>query len=291
MEENSYTLFGSLSLTGFVLMIFKKWSIIEKKVGLFMKKQSIAQLKQLFELGKVTDEVIEKLRVDERKGVQQLITSYEKQQLKIQALKKRHLEMSVFEKSYYNKGFKYIAGVDEAGRGPLAGPVVAAAVILPIDFVLLGLDDSKQLTEAKRNQYYHYIKDQAISYGISIISSKIIDQINIYEATKSAMYHAINQLDPEPDHVLIDAVRLDQLTCSSEAITKGDASSISIAAASVLAKVTRDQYMKQLHKQYPMYEFASNMGYGTKQHLQKLKQHGVCPHHRRSFAPIKQISI
>ncbi len=254
-----------------------------------MNKKSIAVLKKLFEAGELNEELISHLRMDERKGVQQLIASYEKRQLKKQELEQRHREMISYENACYSKDIHYIAGVDEAGRGPLAGPVVAASVILPADFKLLGLNDSKQLTEADRDKFYQVIIKKALSYGISIINSDKIDEINIYEATKLAMYDAIGQLSPTPEHVLIDAVELDSLSCTSEAIVKGDAKSVSIAAASILAKVTRDNYMKDLHNKFPMYEFASNMGYGTKQHMESLEQYGVCPHHRRSFSPVKNI--
>ncbi|RFA37691.1 ribonuclease HII [Virgibacillus dokdonensis] len=254
-----------------------------------MKKISIRELNCLFDADELDEKQIEYLRLDERKGVQQLIHKYDKQQLKFQALQERYVEMTIFERWHYKQGIKYIAGVDEAGRGPLAGPVVAAAVILPSNFKLLGLDDSKRLTESKRNEFFYYIKEHAISYGISIVDSKIIDQINVLEATKLAMAEAIEKLDPVPEHILIDAVELQKITISSEAITKGDAKSISIAAASVLAKVTRDNYMKELHLQFPMYEFAFNMGYGTAEHVKKIHQYGVCPQHRRSFTPVKKM--
>ncbi|GGJ43896.1 ribonuclease HII [Virgibacillus kapii] len=254
-----------------------------------MNKHSISVLKQLFEAGELSEELIANLRSDERKGVQQLIASYEKKQQKNKELQEKFLQMSSYEQNCFAKGMEYIAGVDEAGRGPLAGPVVAASVILPANFELLGLNDSKQLTESARNRFYQTIKENAISYGISIVSSETIDQVNIYEAAKLAMRDAIKQLRPSPEHVLIDAVELDKLSCPSESIIKGDAKSISIAAASILAKVTRDHYMKALHSEYPMYDFASNMGYGTKQHMENIKKYGVCPYHRRSFAPVKHV--
>ncbi|WP_010530644.1 ribonuclease HII [Lentibacillus jeotgali] len=254
-----------------------------------MEQQSIAVLKQLFEADKLDETYINKLKLDERKGVQKLIERYERKKLNDKALKENFLRMSQYEQKNYADGCQYIAGMDEAGRGPLAGPVVAAAVILPRDFKLLGLNDSKQLNETTREEYFTIIKNAAVSYGIAIIDNYKIDQINIYEATKLAMYEAINQLNPLPDHVLIDAVSLDQLTCSSESITKGDQKSVSVAAASVLAKVTRDGLMKDLDKKYPGYGFASNMGYGTKQHTAMLAEHGVTPYHRKSFAPVRSI--
>ncbi|QKY71599.1 ribonuclease HII [Lentibacillus sp. CBA3610] len=251
-----------------------------------MEKQSITVLKQLFEADKLNETYINELKSDKRKGVQQLIERYERKKLNEKALEENFIRMCRHEQRNYSDDCHYIAGVDEAGRGPLAGPVVAAAVILPRDFKLLGLNDSKQLNEATRDEYFSIIKNEAVSCGISIIDNLKIDQVNIYEATKLAMYDAVNQLDPSPDHVLIDAVSLDQLPCTSEAITKGDQESISIAAASILAKVTRDNLMKSLHKEYPAYGFASNMGYGTKQHLDILKEQGITPYHRKSFAPV-----
>lgn len=252
-----------------------------------MKKQSITVLKQLFEADKLDETYINELRTDERKGVQQLIERYERKKLSAKALEENFRRMCRYEQRSYAEGCHYIAGMDEAGRGPLAGPIVAAAVILPRDFKLLGLNDSKQLNASTREEYFTLIKNEAVSYGISIIDNQKIDQINIYEATKLAMHDAINQLEPVPDHALVDAVSLNQLPCTSEPIIKGDQKSISIAAASVLAKVTRDNLMKALHKEYPAYGFASNMGYGTKQHLDVLTEKGISPYHRKSFAPVR----
>lgn len=256
--------------------------------GVTMGRQSIPEIKKLLVEGKLSDQAIKELKNDDRKGVLQLITAFEKQQLKSQALEIAYEEMSTYERKNRAKGKKFIAGIDEAGRGPLAGPVVAAAVILPEDFKLLGLNDSKQLNESKRLEYYNIIIEQAISYGISIVDNDVIDDVNIFEATKLAMREAVNKLEPKADHVLIDAVELDNLHCSSESIIKGDAKSISIAAASILAKVTRDTLMRTIHDEYPMYDFHSNMGYGTKAHLERLKKFGASPYHRKSFAPVKE---
>ncbi|WP_099158079.1 ribonuclease HII [Virgibacillus ndiopensis] len=254
-----------------------------------MEKKSIADLKQLFVSGDISDEYVTNLKSDERKGVQALIKSFESKKRREQELEEKFINMCYYEKKCYQNGCNYIAGIDEAGRGPLAGPVVAAAVILPRDFKLLGLDDSKQLNEATRNKFYDIIKNESVSYGISIISNQQIDQLNIFESTKLAMRDCLNQLDPKPEHVLIDAVHLDELPCTYEAITKGDQKSITIAAASILAKVTRDRLMKDIHNKFPAYDFASNMGYGTKHHMEMLDLHGVTPYHRRSFAPIRDI--
>lgn len=254
-----------------------------------MEKQSISILKQQIDNGRLNEAVLEELKKDERKGVQKLIHTYEKRIAKEKELEKQFLEMCLYEDEAFAKGKQYVAGIDEAGRGPLAGPVVAAAVILPQDFKLLGLNDSKQINEATREKFFTIIKQEAISYGISIINNETIDEINIFEATKLAMREAVNQLNPMPDHVLIDAVQLKGLQCTSESIIKGDAKSISIAAASILAKVTRDHLMKELHCQYPNYDFTSNMGYGTKHHLDMLQKYGATPYHRKSFAPVRDV--
>ncbi|AIF43775.1 ribonuclease HII [Virgibacillus sp. SK37] len=254
-----------------------------------MEKQSIKELRSLFDTGEISEELILTLKKDERKGVQQLLNRFENKKRKEKELEEAFLKMCTYENKCYEEGFKLIAGVDEAGRGPLAGPVVAAAVILPQEFKLPGLNDSKQLTESQRDSFYSIITEKAISYGISIINSEQIDAINIFEATKSAMNKAINQLQPSADYVLIDAVELKGLSCPSKPLIKGDTKSISIAAASVLAKVTRDRIMKEIHREYPVYKFATNMGYGTKEHLASIGEFGITPHHRRSFAPIKDL--
>ncbi|TQS75576.1 ribonuclease HII [Ornithinibacillus gellani] len=253
-----------------------------------MKQLSIAAIKQQLLEQEMSQEFLEQLKRDERKGVQALLRTYERKQQKLALQKNAFQQMSQFERKANAMGKQFVAGIDEAGRGPLAGPVVAAAVILPSDFMLLGLNDSKQLSERMRNAFFTVIKEQAISYGISIIGNDIIDKVNIFEATKLAMKDACEQLKPSPQHVLIDAVKLNDLGCTSEILTKGDQRSISIAAASVLAKVTRDQLMAEIHAEYPAYDFQSNMGYGTKHHLDMLKEHGPSPYHRRSFSPVKE---
>ncbi|MFD1067590.1 ribonuclease HII [Oceanobacillus locisalsi] len=254
-----------------------------------MKKQSIAEIKQLLNENNLTEEEWEVLIQDERKGVQTLIQSYHRKQERENQLIQQFESMQQYEKKAYAGGAEWIAGVDEVGRGPLAGPVVAAAVILPEDFRLIGLNDSKKLKENVREEYSTYIMEHALSYHISFIDNQSIDAMNIYEATKKAMYEALAGLHPSPDHVLVDAVHLPGIKSSQEAIIKGDASSVSIAAASVLAKVARDQFMKELHQTYPVYQFDKNMGYGTKAHVDGLHQFGVTPYHRTTFAPIKTL--
>ena len=195
-----------------------------------------------------------------------------------------------YENELYEKGIKYIGGVDEVGRGPLIGPVVTACVVLPKDFILEGLNDSKQLSEKKRNEYYKYIKEHALACEVGIIGPEIIDKVNIYEATKLAMLEAIDKVNKKLklEHVLIDAMPL-ELEIPSTSIIKGDAKSISIAAASVIAKVTRDEMMYELDKIYPQYGFKSHKGYPTKKHLEAINQYGLIEGYRKTYGPVKRI--
>ena len=194
--------------------------------------------------------------------------------------------MKDFENELYKKGINLIAGVDEVGRGPLVGPVVTAAVILPRDFYDERINDSKKLTEKKRELLYSVIYENAISIGIGMSSNEIIDEINILEATKKAMKEAINNLSIKPEHILIDAVKLD-IDIPSTSIIKGDAKSLSIAAASVIAKVTRDRMMYELDKKYPMYNYKKNKGYPTKEHLEAINKHGIIDGYRETYGPVK----
>ncbi len=198
---------------------------------------------------------------------------------------KEEIDNYKYERELHEKGITLIAGVDEVGRGPLVGPVVAACCILPEKFNLEGLTDSKKLSEKKRNYFFEEIKKQAISYGIGIVNEKIIDKVNIYEATKIAMKEAINNMSVKPEHILIDAMPL-ELDIQTTSIIKGDLKSITISAASVLAKVTRDRMLYELDEKYPMYDFKNNKGYGTKKHLQAIEKYGVIDQHRRSYSPV-----
>lgn len=198
--------------------------------------------------------------------------------------------MKEYENELYNKGIKYIAGVDEVGRGPLVGPVVTAAVILPVDFYDERINDSKKVTEKKREMLYDVIMENAASVGIGMSSSEVIDEINILEATKKAMKEALNNLSVKPEHVLIDAVKLD-IDIPSTSIIKGDAKSQSIAAASIIAKVTRDRMMYELDKEHPEYDFAHNKGYGTKKHIEAIRKYGILKEHRKSFAPCNEYDL
>ncbi len=193
-----------------------------------------------------------------------------------------------YEERLYQQGITYIAGVDEAGRGPLAGPVVAAAVILQKGVKLKYVNDSKQLTEKQREKALAEIKKHAVSISIAISSVEEIDRINTYRATREAMYSAIEKLSIKPEYVLIDAMPM-ELDIPTESIIKGDALSISIAAASIVAKTTRDQYMIEMDKLFPEYEFKKHKGYGTKEHMEKIMTYGPTPIHRKTYEPIKSI--
>jgi ribonuclease HII len=193
-----------------------------------------------------------------------------------------------FEQEARRCGYRRIAGIDEAGRGPLAGPVVAAAVILPVHARLAGVDDSKQLSEAERERLYPAILDQAVGVGIGLADAGEIDSLNILEATRLAMRRAIDNLTPAPDYLLIDAVTLPAVRIPLRPIVKGDALSLSIAAASIIAKVTRDHLMSAYHATFPQYNFLSHKGYGTAEHLQMLARFGPCSIHRRTFAPVRE---
>ena len=232
--------------------------------------------------------LFEELILDGRAGVQAAI-SKRKRELQKQVDEDLRLEkMLAYEKELYAQGIDLIAGVDEVGRGPLAGPVVAAAVILPKACKIPGLNDSKKIPKSKHKEIYEAVLQNAIAIGIGIKDNHVIDQVNIYEATKLAMMEAIGQLEPQPQHLLIDAMKLD-LPIPQTSIIKGDANSLSIAAASIVAKVTRDQMMEEFDKEYPGYDFAQNAGYGTAKHLAGLDKLGVTPIHRRSFEPIKSM--
>ena len=201
--------------------------------------------------------------------------------------KENKISLFEFDNVFYGKGLSFVSGVDEAGRGPLAGPVVAAAVILSKDTFIDGVNDSKKLTEQKRNILFDKIKQTSISYGIGIVDSKIIDELNILQATFLAMKKALEQLAVKPNLVLIDGNHtIPNLKINQQAIVSGDAKSACIACASILAKVTRDSIMLEYAKQYPQYNFEKHKGYGTKAHLEAIQKYGPCPIHRMTFAPL-----
>ncbi|AGM98792.1 ribonuclease HII [Streptococcus iniae SF1] len=239
----------------------------------------------------LSDPRLGQYEADSRSGVQKALLQRKKAIQAILDEDARLEEMLRYEKILYNNGINYIAGIDEVGRGPLAGPVVAAAVILPKNCKIVGLNDSKKIPKSKHQAIYNDILDQALALGIGIMDNHIIDSVNIYEATKLAMNEAVNQLHSDgliAEHLLIDAMTLD-LPISQTSIIKGDANSLSIAAASIVAKVTRDHIMSDYALQYPGYDFENNAGYGTKNHLRGLESQGVTPIHRKSFELVKSM--
>ena len=243
---------------------------------------------QLASIQRLDDPLLTELEQDSRSGVIQAIAKRKKEIQKRLDEDERLEGMLAYEKELYTQGIQLIAGVDEVGRGPLAGPVVAAAVILPKGCKISGLNDSKKIPKSKHKEIYEAVLQNAIAIGIGVKDNHVIDQVNIYEATKLAMMEAIGQLEPQPQHLLIDAMRLD-LPIPQTSIIKGDANSLSIAAASIVAKVTRDQMMEEFDCEYPGYDFTQNAGYGTANHLAGLHKLGVTPIHRRSFEPVKSM--
>ena len=243
---------------------------------------------QLANIQRLDDPLLTELEQDSRSGVIQAIAKRKKEIQKRLDEDERLEGMLAYEKELYTQGIQLIAGVDEVGRGPLAGPVVAAAVILPKACKIPGLNDSKKIPKSKHKEIYEAVLQNAIAIGIGVKDNHVIDQVNIYEATKLAMMEAIGQLGPQPQHLLIDAMKLD-LPIPQTSIIKGDANSLSIAAASIVAKVTRDQMMEEFDREYPGYDFAQNAGYGTAKHLAGLDKLGVTPIHRRSFEPVKSM--
>ena len=200
------------------------------------------------------------------------------------------IDLYEYEKDLWSKGFENVAGCDEAGRGPLFGPVVCASVVIPHDFVLEGLNDSKKLTEKKRESYYPIIMEKALAVGVSIVSAEEIDEINIYEASRIGMLRAVDNMKLKPDYIITDAMPLDGFTdIPHDSIIKGDAKSISIAAASVIAKVTRDRILYEEDKKHPEYEFKKHKGYPTKKHIELLNKYGIISGYRHTYGPVKDL--
>lgn len=248
-------------------------------------KKSVSQIKDFLKNIPITDVIneLEQFKDDERKSVQTVIEQYQKKYNSYLSEISRLDEISSYEKKYYKSGVEFIAGIDEVGRGPLAGPVVASAVILPKDCKIIGINDSKKLSEKKRQELFYEIKDKAIAIGVGVVSNIVIDEINILQATYEAMRVAISKLEVVPNQLLVDAVTIPDVNIPQEGIIKGDAKSISIAAASIIAKVTRDEMMKKYAEVYDGYFFEKNKGYGSKEHIEAIKNIGLCPIHRKSF--------
>lgn len=252
-------------------------------------EMSITEIRELIEkMDEVPKDFLQLLAADKRKGVQDLARQLEARTAQRSKLAAQWAEMSRYEQQLREQGKKMIFGIDEVGRGPLAGPVVACAVCLPADFYLPGLNDSKKVPAALREAFYQVIQRDALAIGVGIVSAERIDQINILEATKEAMRQAVESAGQRPDVCLIDAVQVAGLPYEQVPIIGGDGKSVSIAAASIVAKVTRDKLMEEYGRQYPQYGFDKNAGYGTAEHLQALQKYGSSPIHRLTFAGVRE---
>ena len=251
---------------------------------------NITEIKELL-AGSPTAQQLSELAQDERKGVQKLLAAYNKRLQRAAQERERFAQMLQFENQLHSEGYQYIAGVDEAGRGPLAGPLVIAAVILPQEVFIAGLNDSKQLSASKRDLLYEEILAKALDIEVNIVSISNIDELNIYTATQQGMAQVLENLHCRPQAALIDAMPVHLPGMEIKSIIHGDALSASIAAASIIAKVTRDRIMERLDEVYPAYGFAHNKGYGSGAHMQAIAEQGATRWHRRSYEPVKSLHL
>lgn len=251
---------------------------------------TISEIREIL-LGSPSEEFLVELELDQRVAVKKLLQAYHKRIEKAALERERFHKMLSYERQYYDEGAKLIAGVDEAGRGPLAGPLVIAAVVMPQEFFISGLNDSKQISASKRDKLYDEILQKALSVSVNIVSISNIDELNIYRATQQGMAEVLLHLDKKPDVALIDAMPVEAGDIKTVSLVHGDALSASIAAASIIAKVTRDRIMEKLDTLYPAYKFANNKGYGSKDHMQAIDQDGVTEWHRRSYEPVKSLNL
>ena len=251
---------------------------------------TISEIREIL-LGSPSEEFLAELELDSRVAVKKLLQAYHKRVEKAALERERFHKMLSYERNYYEEGAKLIAGVDEAGRGPLAGPLVIAAVVMPQEFFISGLNDSKQISASKRDKLYDEILQKALSVSVNIVSISNIDELNIYRATQQGMAEVLLHLDKQPDVALIDAMPVEAGEIKTVSLVHGDALSASIAAASIIAKVTRDRIMEKLDALYPAYKFANNKGYGSKDHMQAIDQDGVTEWHRRSYEPVKSLNL
>jgi ribonuclease HII len=250
----------------------------------------IAEIREILQKDDVPEEVLQEILSDSRKGVQNLVQAYMKRLEKLSREKLRVESMYEVESSFYKKGMNLIAGIDEVGRGPLAGPVTVAAVILKPHWFAAGLNDSKKVTPVHREELSKKIHEEAVDISIYSLPPEEIDAVNIYEATMMAMYQAVKNLKVKPDAVIVDAMPL-HFPFPTVSMIHGDARSASVAAASIVAKVYRDHLMDEYDREYPGYGFAKNKGYGTAEHIHALEELGVTPIHRRSFEPVKSMVL
>lgn len=253
-----------------------------------LHKLTIKDIRELLTSTPPTKELLRQLGEDGRSGVRNLLEQYWRAEERKKELADQWNRMTIYEQRYREQGIQLIAGVDEVGRGPLAGPVVAAAVILPNDFYLPGINDSKKLSAKQREVFYERITTEALTYSVASVDASLIDEINIYQATTRVICQAVSDLKLLPQLCLVDGLEVKHLTVTQQAIVGGDRSSITIAAASIIAKVTRDRWMTEAAKQYPEYGFERNAGYGTPDHLRAIEKYGPCPLHRKTFAGVKE---
>ena len=252
---------------------------------------TIKEIKEKLKNRKIDDKVIEQLAADSRKGVKKLAKKYRRKKDEKIRLEEKWNYMNEINKKLRENGYEIICGLDEAGRGPLAGPVVASAVLLDPFQKIIGLDDSKKLSEKKRNNLFKKIKDEAIAVGVGIVKNDVIDKINIQQASFKAMKKAISELSFEPDYLLVDGnKKIPKINISQRAVIDGDEKVNSIAAASIIAKVTRDSIIEKYDREYPEYGFKSNKGYGTQEHIEALKEYGPTPIHRYSYSVVDKYS-
>ena len=251
---------------------------------------TISEIREIL-LGSPSEEFLAELEQDGRVAVKKLLQAYHKRVEKAALERERFHKMLSYERQYYAEGAKLIAGVDEAGRGPLAGPLVIAAVVMPEEFFISGLNDSKQISASKRDKLYDEILQKALSVSVNVVSISNIDELNIYRATQQGMAEVLLHLDKQPDVALIDAMPVEAGDIKTVSLVHGDALSASIAAASIIAKVTRDRIMEKLDALYPAYKFANNKGYGSKEHMQAIDMEGVTEWHRRSYEPVKSLNL
>ncbi|ADL13166.1 ribonuclease HII [Acetohalobium arabaticum] len=253
-------------------------------------KELKAELEKM-ELTAVSEELLAELTADSRKGVQQLAKRYQRKKQRVAQKKEKFREMKQFEDDLANRGYQLIGGVDEAGRGPLAGPVAAAVVILPEDIWMPGLNDSKQLSEAKREEFFAKLQEEAVDIGVGLVDSDRIDEVNIRNANYQAMREAISNLEQTPDYLLVDGEEIPEIGIEQRRLVDGDQRSVSIAAASIIAKVTRDRMLVEYDQEYPEYNFVQHKGYGTADHIAALEEHGPCPIHRYSFSKVREAAL
>jgi ribonuclease HII len=246
--------------------------------------RSISEIQEfLRDKEKVSDQLLAAMKKDSRIGIQNLLKKYYKKQEAYRRKKEKAEKLLQYERKLWAQGYTYLGGIDEAGRGPLAGPVVAACVILPKELIIPQVDDSKKLTAAKREELFNQINNNAVAIGIGIIENSKIDLINIYNATKEAMEQAVTACKEKPDYLMLDAMRLQSVSVPQLSLIKGDSISQSIAAASIVAKVTRDRIMESFSRLYPSYGFEKHKGYGTEEHIKAIHKYGLSPIHRKSF--------